>query len=260
MPTSDDKFIELNDIIDSLQYRMNGKSAIPAKAQAPQTFWQTIRERLKQKHVQRQVLLGLAVWAFQALYFPINKRAKGERDLSIEAIDGRIPRYSSFIVPYSLGFVYLSLMHPIAGVALSRRHFRQHIVASMVATITGFLFWIFFPAKVTKRPFTPRPNNLFDKALHTLHYHDKDYGQYNSFPSSHVYYVAIGLSYLAKEYPKTYWFFYGSSIANAISTLVTHQHYVADAAAGFALSYAAIKASDELVTPFMVKYLGSADE
>lgn len=252
MARDDDKIIDLRPLFPGPQQRVNGKFAEPHAYIAEPTLLQSFWERLNRKGMRGRFAIVLGLWAMQLVYFPINKRSKGNRNLAIKQIDGRIPRRSEFVVAYFLGLIYLSLMHQIAALFLSKRHFRGHYISSITATLTGFLIWIFYPARVTKKPFQPRPGNLFDRALHSLHYHDKDYGQYNSFPSSHVYYVAIGLSYLAKEYPHYYWFFYGSSVANALSTLFTHQHYVADVLSGFALTYTAIEFSEHVTIPLLM--------
>jgi membrane-associated phospholipid phosphatase len=251
MAQNDDKVIEFSQLLASVRQRVNGRYT--QVAPLPPTSWrEAMRARLHQPDLRRRLTIATLLLALQLLYFPINKLAKGKRNLSIGQLDGRIPRLSVFVMPYIMGLSYLSLKHYIAALFLSRRHFQEHVVATTTATLTGFTIWLLYPAHVSKKPFTPRPGNAFDKMLYWLHIHDKDYGRHNSFPSSHVYYVAIGLRYLSKEYPDYYWFFFGSSVANAVSTLFTHQHYIADVVAGFGLSYAATMLSEHVLTPLLV--------
>ncbi len=204
---------------------------------------------------RRRFWIATILWALQALYFPINRLAKGDRNLSIAAIDGRMPRLSIFVAPYAFGFWYLGSVNHVAAALLSKKYWQEHCIALFTITLTGFMFWLFFPARVVKRSFQPRPKHLFDQVLKTIHASDKGYGQHNSFPSSHVYYVNVGLHYLKKEYPQYGWFFDGSVAVNAMSTLFTHQHYVADVVAGFGLSYAVTRLTDTMIAPKIRAYL-----
>lgn len=201
------------------------------------------------KNRWRRFVIAFFLWGLQALYFPINRIAKGERNMSIPAIDGRMPRVSAFIVPYAVGFIYLGISNYVAALLLNRKNFQGHVIAMLPATLIGFAFWLFYPAKVPKKRFVPRPNHLFDQWLDSVQRNDGLYGQHNSFPSSHVYYVAIGIHYLAKQYPRYQWFFDTSSVINAASTMLTHQHYFADVASGYLLSYVATWLSDNKLTP-----------
>lgn len=194
------------------------------------------------------------------MYFPINKIVKSDRNLAIRAIDGRMPRLSIFVAPYAFGFWYLGSVSHVAALFLSKKHWQEHCVSLFMITLTGFTFWLLYPARVIKKPFEPRENHLFDNLLKLIHTSDKGYGQHNSFPSSHVYYVNVGLHYLKKEYPQYSWFFNGSIAINAMSTLFTHQHYVADVAAGFALSYTVTRLTDTVIAPKIRTYLDQITE
>lgn len=209
-------------------------------------LWNLIRTIYRSRSPQRWRSAGL-LFLLQFLYFPLNKMARGERSLLIKQIDGRVPRISWFVAPYLLGFGYISTVNFVAALTLSPQRFRKHCAAMSIATPTGFAFWYLFPAKVEKRAFEPRPDNLYDAVLRWLQVFDKSYGKYNSFPSSHVYYVTIGLYYLSKEFPQHRWWINSLVGINAASTVFTHQHYVIDVVAGFALSYTAIYLADQIV-------------
>jgi hypothetical protein len=187
---------------------------------------------------------ALLITAVQGLYFPINRLRRGNRNLSIKAIDSRMPRISIFVIPYVLGILYLSAGNFIAALLLSPRNWKGHCTGFSIAMIAGFIIWIVFPARVTKSPFVPKTK--FDHMLQKLHFHDKDYGQHNSFPSSHVYYINVSLHYLKKEYPSYKWFFNAAILVNALSTVFTHQHYVGDVVSAFWLSRTAVKMEEIL--------------
>ncbi len=208
----------------------------------------------------RRFWIATLLWAIQAMYFPINHLVRSERSLAIQAIDGRMPRISLFVVPYLVGFGYLGAVNHVAAAFLSKKHWQEHCIALLTVTLTGFTIWILYPARVLKRPFKPRSKNLFDYALRMIQTSDKTYGQYNSFPSSHVYYVNVGLHYLKKEYPEYKWFFNTSIVLNAMSTLFTHQHYIADVVAGFGLSYATTRLTDNVIAPKIRDYLDRITE
>ncbi|NDJ85198.1 MAG: phosphatase PAP2 family protein [Chloroflexi bacterium] len=197
----------------------------------------------------RFLLPAIVLTALQLLYFPLNMVADGNRSLSIAVIDDSIPRVSLFVVPYIVGIVYLSTANFFAAGLLARKHYQQHVFAFLTAMLIGFGFWYFFPAYIEKDAFDPAKNNPFDQLLYLLHGGDSAYGQHNSFPSSHVYYVTVGLVYLMKTYPQYRNFFIFSIVVNAASTLFTHQHYVIDVAAGFGLAAFAVWLSDTYLTP-----------
>ncbi len=217
-------------------------------------------EREWKPRLKKRWLVLLLLFLFQMLYFPINKRSKGDRSLFSKHIDGRTPRWSVFVVPYVAGFGYIANMNTIAAATLSPKYWREHCMALTSVTLAGFAVWILYPARVVKRPFKPRRFNPFDWGLKILQDLDKGYGQYNSFPSSHVYYVTLGLYFLSKEFPQYRWMLYPSTLFNASSTLLTHQHYFADAASGFVFSHTAIWLAEHKLVPHLMKLEGITDK
>ncbi len=215
-----------------------------------QLVWSLIRKIYKSRSPARW-RAAMLLFFLQFLYFPLNKRGHGDRDLSIKQLDGPMPRISWFVAPYLIGFAYIASVNFVAALSLSPKHFREHCIAMATATLTGFTFWYFYPAKVEKRVFVPREDNLFDVVLRWLQVFDKSYGKYNSFPSSHIYYVTIGLHYQGKEFPQHRWWLNSLIGINAASTVLTHQHYVIDVAAGFALSRLAVRLADKKLAPLV---------
>lgn len=171
----------------------------------------------------------------QTLYFPINQLHSGGVTLDLDFLDGAMPRVSYFVIIYQLGLVYIGAANLIAAITLPRDLFQKHIIAFLFVMLIGFSIWIIFPALVEKKPFTP--NGFFDEILHSLHDSDDDFGTHNAFPSSHIYYVTVGLFFLSQRFKKQ-WFWFGLvAFLNAMSTMLTHQHYFIDILAGFILTW-----------------------
>jgi len=193
-------------------------------------------------------LLGL----IQGLYFPINQLHDGGMTLDLDFLDGAMPRASYFVIIYQLGLGYLSLSTIIAGLLLPRDLFQKYVIAFLFVMLTGFSIWIIFPAYVEKQTFTP--HGFFDNLLHSLHDSDDSFGTHNAFPSSHIYYVMIGLYFLAQRF-KRYWFWFALvAFLNAMSTMFTHQHYFLDVVAGFALTWIGLWVTLRFLAPAVRRY------
>lgn len=208
-------------------------------------FGQTWQERLP---------LLVFLFLFQGLYFPINQIADDGVHLYIAVLDGARPIIGWFIVPYGLGFFFLGLMFPLAAVWFPRALFREYAVAFFIIMCVGFTIWVVMPAGIQKGPFVPQ--SFFERVIADVHEGDRHYGTHNSFPSSHVYYITLGLYYFNRRFPK-YWLFYAvCTVLNAFSTVFTHQHYFIDVFAGLLMvplavgvARAALRAYDRRGSP-----------
>lgn len=193
-------------------------------------------------------LLGL----IQGLYFPINQLHNSGVTLDLDFLDGAMPRVSYFVIIYQAGLLYLSLATVIAGFCLPRDLFQKYVMAFLFVMLTGFSIWIIFPAYVEKQTFTP--DGFFDELLYTLHDSDDSFGTHNAFPSSHIYYVMIGLYFLAKRF-KRHWFWFALlALLNAMSTMLTHQHYFLDVLAGFVLTWFGLWLTLRYLAPAVRRY------
>lgn len=189
----------------------------------------------------------LLAFAFQTLYFPINRSGTDSPRVDLPVIDGVMPLVGEFSVIYGIGVVGITGMIFVGAVALPRKLFMQYTVTLMFAMAIGFSIWALFPAHVYKSPF--EPENIFDEWTRDYLHDDGNYGNHNAIPSSHIYYITILLYFLAKRWPR-YWFWFALlAVLNAWSTLFTHQHYFLDVIAGFALTIFAIWFGRKVLTP-----------
>ena len=62
-------------------------------------------------------------------------------------------------------------------------------------------------------------------------------GDYNAFPSGHVYQTALICLFYNHLYPSYPWFWIGIVVIVVLSTLFTRQHYLADPLGGLAIAW-----------------------
>ncbi|MCQ3929013.1 MAG: hypothetical protein DPW16_01020 [Chloroflexi bacterium] len=233
------KLRELLTGTNNLQFQTEAMSASPSYEQFRNLFRERVwyRDWFGNSLRERWPLL-LFLLAFQSLYFPINQVVSGGVHLYIPQIDGNIPRLSIFVIPYAMGFMLMPIFPLLAAWKFSRQMFQEYAIAFFSVMVLGFIIWLAMPAYIIKHSF--EPNGFFDQLLYQLHDGDSSYGTHNSFPSSHVYYVTVAMVYFWRKWPKQWISWATFTVANAASTLFTHQHYFADVVAGFALTWFAV--------------------
>lgn len=94
------------------------------------------------------------------------------------------------------------------------------------------LFFYFFPTYV-KRPLLTTVN-WATKILKMVYRND---GDYNAFPSGHVYQTSLICLFYNQLYPNHPWLWIGIVVIVALSTLFTRQHNLADPLGGLAIAW-----------------------
>lgn len=206
---------------------------------------------LQEKWRQRWPFLAFII-LLQLLYFPLNQKSTTGIRLDLPIIDGVMPLVGEFVVIYVAGIVFFCAGAFIMAAILPQRLFQAYVLTHLTVMLTGFLFWLVIPAYVYKAPFVPE--NQFDIWTQNLHVSDSDYGNQNAFPSSHVYYITVLLFFITKRWPKTWFVCALFSVLNVWSTLLTHQHYILDAIAGLALTYAGIWVTYRVYFPKLAEW------
>lgn len=202
-----------------------------AKVQA--LLWRQSRFDMFDQKRDRIPLLLLII-GIQSLYFPLNRTGTSAARVDLSLIDGVMPLIGPFVVPYLLGFILISTLPLIAVLVLPRRLFQQFTIAYLCVMLLGFFIWSAFPAYVYKAPF--QPVGIFEEWTQDLHERDQVYGNHNAIPSSHVYYITVGLYFFAKRWPRHWFLFASTAVINVWSTLFTHQHYFLDVLSGLVLT------------------------
>ncbi len=189
--------------------------------------------------------------AFQMLYFPINQIHEGGFTADIEAIDSNMPLLPIFVVPYTLSVMLMPLFPLYAAWRFPRPLFREYMVAFFTIMVMGYSLWILIPAYVEKQPITQ--TGFFVDLLKMLHNGDEGYGVHNALPSSHVYYITLGICYLIRSNPKLLISGILFAVINALSTMFTHQHYFLDVLAGIVLTWVAYTLAHHVLVPKFYK-------
>lgn len=193
--------------------------------------------------------LVLALLTYQTLYFPLNRYLadKGGWVADIKAIDGNMPLLPIFVIPYALGFALMPLFPLYAAWKFPRHLFQEYMVAFFIAMTLGFGIWLFFPAYVIKAPI--EGSGFFTDLVKELHGGDDSYGTHNAIPSSHVYYITLAMIYYIRYNRRLFFPLIAFATLNALSTMFTHQHYLLDVLAGFALTWIVWRVAQDIVTP-----------
>lgn len=198
----------------------------------------------------RLPLLGFLL-AFQMLYFPINQIHEGGFTADIEAIDGEMPLFPIFVVPYVLSIWLMPLFPLYAAWKFPRALFREYMVAFFTIMVMGYSLWILIPAYVEKQPINE--TGFFAEWLIQLHDGDSSYGTHNALPSSHVYYITLAVCYFILYNHKLLIPGILFAVVNALSTMFTHQHYFLDAVAGLLLTFVAYEVTHHVLIPMFYR-------
>lgn len=195
----------------------------------------------------------LFMQAFMLLYFPINQfnATRGGFVPRLDAIDGAMPLMPIFVVPYAIGFAMMGGFPFLASIIMPRALFQQYMLGLFTVIVIGFSIWLLFPAYVIKAPI--EGSGFFTDLLKMLHDGDATYGTHNAIPSSHVYYITLATLYFVQLGRRWFWPMTAFAIVNALSTMLTHQHYFMDVLAGFAVTIIAFQVSRRLLVPYVRK-------
>ncbi len=176
--------------------------------------------------------MTMLVVGVASLYFPLNRKLTGGFDLSTR-FDAWVPLWPVWVVPYLLclpvwigGLIW-------AAWKMDEELFRSFVSACLFVQVSAMSFFYFFPTYV-KRP-TLTTGNWATRILQMVYRND---GDYNAFPSGHVYQTALICLFYNHLYPSYPWLWIGIVVIVALSTLFTRQHYLADPLGGLAIAWA----------------------
>ena len=166
-----------------------------------------------------------------SLYFPLNRKLTGGYNLSTR-LDAWIPLSPVWVVPYLLCLPAWLGSLIWAAWKMDERLYHSFIYACLFVLLTATLFYYLFPTYV-KRP-TLTKGNWTMQVLQMVYQND---GDYNAFPSGHVYQTALICLFYNHLYPNYLWLWIGIVVIVTLSTLFTRQHNLADPLGGLAIAW-----------------------
>ncbi|MBX3229688.1 MAG: phosphatase PAP2 family protein [Labilithrix sp.] len=171
-----------------------------------------------------------AVWA--VLYFSAGHLTDAPRARTFDdAILARVPLLPAF-APVYLG-VHVFGVIPFCVIP-EVRLLRRHLLGAVLIVLLSSVLWIALPVRVDRPPIDPALEGFGAWLLRGVYSFDPTT---NCFPSAHcaiAVYAAIGLRF-ARSRPLFGWGIVTAALI-CVSTVVTHQHYVADVLSGAVLA------------------------
>ena len=173
----------------------------------------------------------LLIVGVTSLYFPLNRKLTGGFNLSTR-FDIWVPLWPAWVVPYLLCLPVWAAGLIWAAWKMEEGLFRSFVSACLFVQVSAMLFFYFFPTYV-KRPLLTTVN-WATKILKMVYRND---GDYNAFPSGHVYQTSLICLFYNQLYPNHPWLWIGIVVIVALSTLFTRQHNLADPLGGLAIAW-----------------------
>ena len=173
----------------------------------------------------------LLIVGVTSLYFPLNRKLTGGFNLSTR-FDIWVPLWPAWVVPYLLCLPVWAAGLIWAAWKMDEGLFRSFVSACLFVQVSAMLFFYFFPTYV-KRPLLTTVN-WATKILKMVYRND---GDYNAFPSGHVYQTSLICLFYNQLYPNHPWLWIGIVVIVALSTLFTRQHNLADPLGGLAIAW-----------------------
>lgn len=183
--------------------------------------------------IEKHHWLGI-LWLFLAggSYFVINRLPRGElMDMSTE-FDRALPTVPIFVIPY-LSFLPLVFFAMPLFLWRNQRLFRIFTLSVLFAQVVMNVLYLAIPATLVRPELTG--NDIFTVLLRDLVWVVDQ--PLNTFPSNHVALSVISIVVLAvlpsglkRYWPAMLWF-----ALVCVSTLMTHQHVIADLVSGVLL-------------------------
>ena len=165
------------------------------------------------------------------LYFPLNRKLTGGFDLSTR-FDSWIPLWPIWVIPYLLCLPVWAGGLVWAAWKMDEELLRSFVSACLFVLLSATLFYYIFPTYV-KRP-TLITGNWTMQILQMVYQND---GDYNAFPSGHVYQTALICLFYNRLYPNHPWLWIGTVATVTLSTLFTRQHNLTDPLGGLAIAW-----------------------
>jgi membrane-associated phospholipid phosphatase len=175
--------------------------------------------------------MAMLVAGVACLYFPLNRKLTGGLNLSMW-LDDWVPLWPVWAIPYLLCLPAWMGGLFWAAWKMDEQLFRSFISACMFVLLSATLFYYFFPTYV-KRPILTS-GNWTTRVLQMVYRND---GDYNAFPSGHVYQTSLICLFYNLLYPNHPWFWIGIVVTVIFSTLFTRQHNLSDPLGGLAIAW-----------------------
>ncbi len=175
--------------------------------------------------------MTILIVSVTSLYFPLNRKLTGGFNLSTR-FDAWIPLWPVWVVPYLLCLPVWIAGLIWAVLKMDEELFRSFASACLFVQVSAMLSFYFFPTYV-KRPVLTA-GNWATQILQMVYRND---GDYNAFPSGHVYQTALICLFYNQLYPNHSGVWIGIMVIVALSTLFTRQHYLVDPLGGLAIAW-----------------------
>ena len=193
---------------------------------------------------RRDVLLALVLGAVSGaayLIYPVLNHGPGKIFLRTP-LDRAIPLVPVMVIPY-LSLIPLIIAAAVVFAIADVRRFQAFALAVTLAMLASYLVYALAQSYVI-RP-SPAGRDWLTAAVRHVYSLDRPY---NDFPSLHTSLATI----VAVSWLRTHW---RTGVAIAVwcalviaSTVLIHQHYLADVAGGLAVAWLAVTASDRILS------------
>lgn len=176
--------------------------------------------------LKKRILLLIAVILIQAIYAPTSLLMKG----------GIEPKLPWDVFPLQVGWVIpYAACYPLWVFALGwliwktdEHQFNKAIAGLFFACSLGDAIFLLFPTYVTHLELTG--TDFLSKLLLSIQVAG---GDYDAFPSAHIFITTILALFYNDWYPKRKWLWILIVITVSLSTLFTKQHYIIDVFGGY---------------------------
>lgn len=176
------------------------------------------------------VTLGLlaSLLALLTLYEPLNV---GPQRVTLRTpLDGHIPLVKVMVIPYLSLFAFAMVTLAVL-LTLSARLVQSALLASILTLVTAYVFYL------VAQTYVPRPQvhgaDVFSRLLRLVYRSDNPY---NAFPSLHVGFSVVLAWHWLWLNRRLGVVFAGWAVLIVSSTVLVHQHYIADLLGGFGIA------------------------
>ncbi len=191
---------------------------------------------------QNRLILYLSLLIIQLQFFTINllnawfREPTDGWELKIAIIDNNMTPHGIWLIPYSLGFVFATLVPLWAMFTMPNRLYRQFVLGMVLAALAGYAIYIAFPTYVTKPAPEDVPGTDFlARMLRRSYEADAAASTHNAAPSQHVFYALINMCFVIRFRPQRRVFLTWVTLGTLISasTVLTMRHNSPDLITGY---------------------------
>jgi membrane-associated phospholipid phosphatase len=178
------------------------------------------------QNLQQHLPRLLALFAVQAIYFPINRLITDGIVLDTP-LDPLIPVWPVWAIPYLLGLVWWEACIIWAAAKMDERRFNAFFMGALFTMLTSYIVYIIFPTFIVRQPVVGH-GWQYD-LLRAIYANDQ---VYNAFPSGHTYNSILIVLFWWDWRPRLrlWWVIIASLVL--LSTLFTGQHNLPDLVGG----------------------------